>query len=267
MRESVDHKGSRPTVMLKRNLASIAGGRLLSGDKRIATGYAALDEALGGGLAGGRVHELFAESVDDVPSTIGFAAMLALRAVGRRSPIFWLRTDESERLGGRLHGPGLVELGGDPDSLVLGVAPDTKALLKAAADAARCPGLSALIVECRGQCPTLDLTASRRLALAVEQSGATLLLLRLEAEPIPSAADTRWAVSAAPSRLLEADAPGPPMFEIELLRRRAGPAGMRWQLEWNRDQLIFADPALSGAMVSLPSSRPAAPAAELRLSA
>ena len=54
MRESVDHKGSRPTVMLKRNLASIAGGRLLSGDKWIATGYAALDEALGGGLAGGR---------------------------------------------------------------------------------------------------------------------------------------------------------------------------------------------------------------------
>ena len=262
MRESVDH-----LVMLKRNLASIAGGKLLSGDRRIATGHAALDGALGGGLPRGRVHELFAASEDDAPSATGFATMLGLRTVGRRSPIFWLRTDAAERFGGRLYGPGLIELGGDPDSLVLGVAPDIKALLKAAADAARCPGLSALIVECHGQCPALDLTASRRLALAAEQSGVTLFLLRLGAQPVPSAADTRWTVGAAPSRLLEAGAPSRPMFEIELLRRRAGPAGMRWRLEWHRDRLVFADPALSGAMVPISSSRPAPPAAGLRLSA
>jgi protein ImuA len=83
-------------------------------------------------------------------------------------------------------------------------------------------------------------------------------LLRLEAEPLPSAADTRWAVSAAPSRPLEADAPGPPMFEIELLRRRSGPSGMRWRLEWDRDQIIFREPANSGAVVSLPADRPVA---------
>jgi protein ImuA len=266
MRESVDH-----LVMLKRNLAAIAGAKLLFGDRRIATGNVALDEALGGGLGRGRVHELFAANGDGAGSVTGFATMLALRTVGRRSPIFWIRTDESERLGGRLHGPGLVELGGDPDSLVLGVAPDTKALLKAAADAARCPGLSALIVECHGQCPALDLTASRRLALAAEQSGATLFLIRLEAQPVPSAADTRWRVGAAPSRSLEAGAPGLPMFEIELLRRRAGPAGMRWHLEWHRDRLLFADPALSGDMVPLSAGRPSAPsnrgATGLRLSA
>ena len=262
MRESVDH-----LVMLKRNLASIAGGKLLSGDRRIATGHVALDEALGGGFARGRVHELFAPSGDDSASATGLAAMLALRTVGRHFPIFWLRTDEAERFGGRLHGHGLVELGGDPDSLVLGVAPDNKALLKAAADAARCPGLSALIVECHGQCPALDLTASRRLALAAEQSGVTLFLLRLKAQPVPSAADTRWMVGSAPSQLLEAGAPGPPMFEIVLLRRRAGPAGMRWRLEWHRDRLVFAKPALSGAMVSLPSGRSTPPSAGLRLSA
>ena len=262
MHESVDH-----LAMLKRNLASIAGGRLLSGDRRIATGHVALDEALSGGLAPGRVHELFAASEDDAASATGFAAMLALRTVGRRLPIFWLRTDAAERVGGRLYGPGLIELGGDPDSLVMGVAPDTRALLKAAADAARCPGLSALIVECHGQCPTLDLTASRRLALAAEQSGVTLFLLLLDAEPVPSAAETRWMVGAAPSQLLEAGVPGRPMFEIELLRRRSGPAGMRWRLEWHRDRLVFADPALSGAMVPLSSGRPAAPATGLRLSA
>lgn len=266
MRESVDH-----LALLRRNLASIAGGRLLCRDKHIATGHGALDAALGGGLARGRVHELFAAEVDDGPSTAGFAAMLALRTVGRRTPIFWLRTDEAERRGGLVHAPGLIELGGDPDSLVLGQAPDAKALLRIAADAARCPGLGALIVEAHGKCVGLDLTASRRLALAVEQSGATLFLLRLEAEPMPSAADTRWAVSSAPSEALEGNAPGAPTFEIELLRRRSGPAGTRWRLEWNRDRLFFIEPAHPGAVVPLPAGRPAATnndgAAELRLSA
>ena len=238
----------------------------MSGSKRIAIGHTALDAALGGGLAGGRVHEFYA-AADDGPSAAGFAAMLALRTVGRRTPIFWLRTDEAERHGGRIYGPGLAELGGDPDSLVLGQAPDVKALLRVAADAARCPGLGALIVEAHGKCPALDLTASRRLALAAEQSGVTLLMLRLAAEPVPSAADTRWAVRAAPSQALEANAPGAPAFDIELLRRRSGPAGMRWRLEWNRDRLIFTDPALPGAMVPLPSRRPAAAQPDLRLSA
>src|SRR5690606_37333979 len=159
-----------------------------------ATGHHALDAALGGGLMRGRVHELFAAEAGDGPSAAGFAAMVALRTVGRRAPIFWLRTDESERQDGAIHAPGLAGLGGDPDSLVLGQAPDPRTLLRSAADAARCPGLGALIVECRGKCAGLDLTASRRLALAVEQSGVTLFLLRLDAQPIPSAADTRWAV-------------------------------------------------------------------------
>ena len=262
MHESVDH-----LAMLRRNLASIAGGRLLSGDKRIVTGHGELDAALGGGLTRGRMHELFAVEAGDGPSAAGFAAMIALRTVGRLAPIFWLRTDEAERRGGLVHAPGLIELGGDPDSLVLGQAPDAKAMLRVAADAARCPGLGALIVEVHGQCPALDLTASRRLALAVEQSGVTLLLLRLEAEPVPSAANTRWAVRSTPSEALEANAPGAPTFEIELLRRRSGPAGMRWRLEWNRDRLSFIDPALFGAVVPLSSRRPAAAELDLRLSA
>jgi protein ImuA len=261
MRESVDQP-----AMIRRNLASIAGGRLLSATGRVATGHASLDAALDGGLARGRVHELFAAEADDGPSALGFAAMLALRTVGRRAPIFWLRNDEARR-GGTIHAPGLAELGGDPAGLVLGQAPDAKALLRSAADAARCPGLGALVVECWGKCPELDLTASRRLTLATEQSGVTLFLLRLEAEPVPSSAETRWSVGAAPSRALEANAPGSPMFEIELLRRRAGPAGLRWRLEWDRDQIIFREPAYPGAVVPLPAGRPVSAGAELRLSA
>jgi len=262
MRESVDS-----LAVIRRNLASIAGGRLLSTDRKIATGHGPLDAVLAGGLARGRVHELFAAEIRDEASAAGFAAMLAIRTGGRGGPIFWLRTDKAEQQGGSFHAPGLFELGGEADGLVLGIAPDVTGLLKSAADAARCPGIKALVVECWGKCPELDLTASRRLALATEQSGVTLFLLRVDADPLPSAADTRWSVHAAPSRPLEANAPGPPMFEIELLRRRSGPSGMRWRLEWDRDQTIFREPSYPGAVVPLPASRPAAPSAELRLTA
>ena len=43
MRESVDH-----LAMLRRNLASIAGGGRLFRDRHVSTGHAALDAALGG---------------------------------------------------------------------------------------------------------------------------------------------------------------------------------------------------------------------------
>ncbi|WP_238475192.1 ImuA family protein [Sphingomonas cavernae] len=179
--------------------------------------------------------------------------MLALRARHDGASTLWLRTDEAERRCGRLFAPGLVELGGNPDAFLFALAPDVCALLRGAADAARCAGLGAVIVECWGKSPALELTASRRLALAAEQSGVTVIMLRIDATPVPSAADTRWAVSAAQSVALEANAPGPALFEIELLRRRSGPSGMRWRVEWDRDKCVFREPALSGAVVPLSS--------------
>jgi protein ImuA len=231
------------------------------------TGHGPLDAALGGGLAYGRLHELFAASADDAASAAGFAAMLALRALKPGAAMLWLRTDSAERRSGCFHAPGFAELGGDPDAVLLALAPDDVALLRCAADAARCAGLGVVIAECWGSPRALDLTASRRLALAAEKSGVTLLLLRIDAQATPSAADTRWRVGAAASQALEANAPGPAALEIELLRRRAGPAGMRWRVEWNRDQCAFREPALSGAVVPLPSHRPAADSEPLRRTA
>ena len=234
---------------------------------RFATGHPVLDAALGGGLAEGRLHELFAASPEDAASAAGFAAMLALRALEPGKALLWLRTDNAERRSGGFHAPGFAELGGNPDAMLLALAPDEVTLLRCAADAARCAGLAVVVAECWGSPPALDLTASRRLTLAAEKSGVTLLLLRVDAEAAPSAAETRWQVSAAPSQALEANAPGPVAMDIELLRRRAGPAGMRWRVEWDRDQCSFREPALSGAMVPLPLGRPAADLPPLRRTA
>ncbi|HEX4694098.1 hypothetical protein [Sphingomonas sp.] len=222
---------------------------------RFATGCEVVDAWLDGGLCRGRLHEVVASESGDAGAAAGFGALLALRA-GEGKPLLWLRTEGGERQGGKLHAGGLVELGFDGGAVMLGLVADDAALLKAANDAARCAGLGALLIECWGDPKPLDLTATRRLMLAAEASGVTVLLLRIAAAEAPSVADTRWRVASAPSVPLAdgsaAGAPGDPAFDVELLRRRAGPAGAKWRVEWNRERRAFQEPAaapLPGAVL------------------
>lgn len=225
------------------------------------SGMASVDAALGGGLAYGRVHEIYAAEAGDAGAAGGFAAALAAgMGQARCATALWLRTQRAVWLGGQFQANGWADLGGSPGAGLLGVVPDAMTLLRAAADALRCPALSVVIVEAWGVLRELDLTASRRLALAAEKSGVPLLLLRIDARPVPSAAQTRWQVAAAPSRALPGQAPGHPAFDISLLRQKSGPCGLDWQVEWDRDRRKFRDATLSGAVVSVPADRPPADA-------
>lgn len=217
-----------------------------------------VDLALGGGLARGRVHEIYAAEAGDIGSAMGFAVAFAARLTHPGQPVLWLRAARAARAGGMIQANGWAELGGIPADAIVGVMPDGMAVLRAAIDALRCPALGVVIVESWGAMRELDLTASRRLALAAEKSGVPLLLVRMDAAPVPSAAQTRWQVASAPSRALPGNAPGLPAFDVTLLRQRSGPCGLGWRLEWDRDRRIFRDAALSGAVVPVPSSRPAA---------
>lgn len=222
------------------------------------TGCTDIDAALGGGLARGRLHELYAAEPDDASSVGGFAAMLARRLGGG---IVWLRQPEAQQHGGLLHAPGLAAIGIDPGTLILAVPPDAQALLRAAAEVLRCPEVGVAVIELWRSPRGLDLTSSRRLALAAEASGVTALLLRIDAAEAPSAAQTRWRVAAAESVPLDADAPGHPALDIQLVRQRGRPAGGRWQVEWDRDRAMFLDlgerdgAALPGAVFSVSADR------------
>jgi protein ImuA len=244
-------ESSSSLVRLRRRVARIEGVRASDDPARFATGHTAIDAWLGGGLARGRLHEMLADDGEDAGSLSGFATMLAL-CIDARKPLLWLRTEAAERRAGRLYATGLGELGLHGGDLILGLLADDAALLKSANDAARCAGLGALVVEAWGEPKPLDLTATRRLMLAAEASGVTVLLLRAAARESPSVADTRWRVAPAPSTVLAADAPGSPAFDLELLRRRAGPAGRHWRVEWNRERRAFqpcGGQALSGAVL------------------
>ncbi|PZU92554.1 MAG: hypothetical protein DI527_09335 [Chelatococcus sp.] len=199
-----------------------------------------MDGALGGGLARAALHEVYAAATADVAAATGFALALSIRAAPRR-PILWARQDFVDAETGRLHAPGLAELGIDPARLLLVRADRAEEVLRAGAEGARCPALGAVLIEPWGEPRGLDLTASRRLALAAEESGVTTLLLRLAATEMPSAARTRWRVASLPSRPLEANAPGCPSFSLELLRHRGGLARHAWRVEWDRDRQSFLE--------------------------
>ena len=221
--------------------------------RRWESGVASLDTALAGGLAYGRVHELYAAQDEDAAAATGFAlALLTAMADGEARTALWLRSHRAMRRSGVVQANGCCDLGARPETCLFAMISDTKDLLKAAVDGLRSGALGAVVVETQGNMPELDLTASRRLALAAEKSGTTLFLLCSGTEPVPSAAETRWRVAAAPSRALPANAPGAPVFAIELLRQRSGPSGLRWQLEWDRDRRIFME-ADAGDLVSLPA--------------
>jgi protein ImuA len=241
---------------LRRRIAAIERRPPSDPLARVPLGVDAVDAALGGGIARARLHELFAAEPEDAGTGSGFAAMLAMR-LGGDGPIVWLREEDAQRKA-RLHAPGLAELGLDPARVLLGVAADPLMLLRAAAEIVRCDEVAVAVVELWRSPRVLDLTASRRLAVAAEGSGVTALMLRIEAAPAPSAAHTRWRVAAAPSRPLEANAPGAPALDLELMRQRGGAEGLRWRLEWDRDARLFRDSPFLGAVVPLAEHRSAA---------
>ncbi|HKR92971.1 hypothetical protein, partial [Novosphingobium sp.] len=181
-------------------------------------------------LAKGHLHEIHVKAE-------AFSAALAfifgsLDKAGAQ-PILLARSARRAGLRMRIYGPGVAGLGIDPARLLIVETDDDRALLQAGLDAARCPDLAAVMLETWGSLPLYDLTASRRLVLAAEKSCTPVIVLRCEAAPGATAAHSRWIIRSAPSVPLAANAPGLPVCEAELSRRRGGPLGMRWRLEWN----------------------------------
>lgn len=254
-----------------------------------ALGIDRVDDWLGGGLRGDGLHELFAAEPHDLPAALSFALILGLESRGgaepqrekedgeavinsimllkdrqgglrsslrasappRESPkrtLLWLRC-----VGPAIpYAPGLVALGLDPAAVTLLTVPDGKALLRAALDSVRAGAPATVLLELSGRQPLLDLTATRRLVLAAAQSGTLVLILRSEAEPGLSAAHSRWRIASAPSRPLAANAPGHPVFALDLLRQRGGREGLSVLLEWNHATAAFREAGTPADPASLP---------------
>lgn len=223
-------------------------------------GQAGEIRAEGGGeaiLAPAALHEFYVDRTADAAALSGCMLSFGVLFAKERS-LLWVRQATFDQEAGQPYPPGLREWGLDPARLMLLRARDVTAALQGALEGARCPGLGAVFLELWGEAPAYDLTASRRLALAARASGVSLLVSRIGAKARPSAAETRWAMRALPSRALAAQAPGFPAFKLTLLRARHGREGLNDHLEWNRDvrQFLSRSPGEDRPAERTPSSLP-----------
>lgn len=222
---------------------------------RFDLGHAAADQHLGG-LATHALHEIYAATTPDATAALGFALGLVQRAAGDR-PVVWGIQAMAGLETGQIHGPGLREMGLDPGRVVLVRVKEMKDLLTAGEEALACGAVGAVLLTTWGEAKTLSLTATRRLSMAAGQGRATAILIRLAAQPQPSAAETRWRVKAALSQALEAETPGHPTYGVELLRHRLGAQPNAWIMEWDRERGLFQNGGQNAGQEQ--SERPAIP--------
>jgi protein ImuA len=218
-------------------------------------------------LARAGLHEFYSGAEADSAATAGFAlANAGLLRGEKASSIIWVRHDLLKSEAGRIYPPGLLEFKVPPSAVTLVCVHDVQSVLQAGLDAARCAALAAIMVEFWGETKTYDLTASRRLNLAAKSARVPVFLLRHAAQIVPSAAESRWSVRGLLSRPVAPQVPGPPAFEVSLLRHRGGAQAKVWSVEWNSERAGFEtrfevgrdDPAaLSGSVLPLSPKRAA----------
>ena len=188
------------------------------------------------GLARGALHELVAGNHNDMGAVTDFCVavlvrLLKTRVRSREQLILWCLQNQAMDAGD-LYPPGLSRLGLDPARVFAVRAKHDSDVLWVMEEALRCCALDAVV----GEVKTADLTASRRLQLAAEASGITALLLRPASDvPGPSAATTRWRLTASPSNpcgwAAELKEPGAVCWQATLFRCRGGAPG-NWLMEW-----------------------------------
>ena len=186
-------------------------------------GVAAIDACLPqGGLARGALHEI-------AGGAYGAEAALFVAGVLARldGPVLWcLRRRD-------LFAPALAGVGLHPDRVLYAEGGDERTILLCLEEGVRHAGLAGAV----GEVARLSMTASRRLQLAAEASGVIAFVIRRwrgaeedGAFGRPSAATTRWRITALPSSPLPVPGIGRARWRLELVRVRGGESAA-WEVE------------------------------------
>jgi len=206
---------------------------------RLALGVPGIDAVLAGGLALGAVHELQPARPLDQGAVTGFAAAIATHLTRDGRKILWIQHDYAALEAGTLYA---IESFGLPLALVVQV-PRVIDVLWALEEALKCRAVAAVVAEIADD-DAVDLTATRRLALAARDGGGLGLLLRHRPCATASASATRWEVASAAGVRDGFGGLGRTTFALSLIKNRCGPCGC-WTLSWDHHERAFLAPALS----------------------
>ena len=248
-----------PTAALRQAIAAIEAAcitnRRNSTRVHVDTGASEIDAALGGGLLRGAIHELLPKSAQDLTSAAGFAFGLAARAQNDAAHTLYIQHDHTQTEFGRPYLPGLSLSGFDASSLIYLHVPRAEDVVWAMGEALKCRGFATVIAEFPANVRVLDLTMTRRLALAAQEGLGLGLILRHAGGIEPNAATTRWLIGAAPSAPDRFGGIGAPSFHLDLVKNRFGQSA-QWHVEWQSHERKFALPPLSRGLAPAFADRP-----------
>ena len=171
----------------------------------------------------GAIHEFITAGDQDVAATCGFVAGIISFLMQGNEALIWISSSRT------VFPPALKSFGISPDKIIFIDLQKEKEVLWELEEALKCVGLSAVLCEMQ----ELNFNASRRLQLAVEQSGVTGFIIRRNPRSVNiTACVTRWQVTSLQSELAD-DLPGVgfPRWNVELLKVRNGTPG-KWQIEF-----------------------------------
>jgi protein ImuA len=209
---------------LRQDILGLQGFRNVSQSQRTDFGLGVIEKSFpNGAFPTGAVHELISHGSQDAAATSGFIAAVLGKTMKQGGVSIWISLKRT------VFPPALKFFGIDPDRIIFIDVKKEKDLLWMIEECLKCKALSAVVAELR----EINLTESRRLQLAVEQSHVTGLMHRINPLTLNNTACTaRWKVRSVASHP-EDGMPGVGFFqwEVQLLKVRNGEPGS-WQIQW-----------------------------------
>ena len=215
--------------------------------RALAFGIPALDRHLPqGGLGFGVLHEVTADSDEEIPAAFGFL-MALLGRMPQAGPLLLVVSRAALGDNVRPYGHGLHRLGLDPARLIVVETANDRQALWAIEESLR----SNVPAAVAGAIATsLDLKTSQRLHLAAGESGIPLLLMKSAYAMEASVAVTRWRVAAAAAARDRFGLVERWRWNVKLERCRNGRPG-EWLVEFDHAYRFSLAAALAHPPVSL----------------
>ncbi|RZJ31996.1 MAG: Error-prone repair protein ImuA [Flavobacterium sp.] len=175
------------------------------------------------------LHEFISYEPADAASTTGFITALAGKFMKEGGLCLWIGNEQ------KIFPAGLKHFGLEPDRIVFINTPKLHDVMWIIEEALKCEALTAVMAEVK----QLGFTESRRLQLAVENSGVTGFIHRFQPYGENATACTaRWKITSLPSRI-DQDVPGVghSSWDVQLVKVRNGRPDS-WQVTWSDGQFV-----------------------------
>ena len=211
-------------LKLKQDILLWQGFKPEAAGKAERLGLGEIEDAFPGGVFPKRaIHEFITLVPEDAAASDGFIAGLLAIMMEDGAACIWVGTSR------RLFPASLSTFNVSPERIIFMDVKTQKEVLWITEEALKCEGLAAVVAELS----ELSLIESRRLQLAVEESGVTGFILRKDGKKSASTVATaRWRISPLPTDSHNGmPGVGFAKWQVELLKVRNGNPGS-WVMQW-----------------------------------